>query len=133
VSTDKARDYAGLIRPDRPSTDAVHCSGTGAESREVNATTVLRFLAPLLVCCPNRLIPGTPAWAELPDADPAKLRACLAATLWWALDAEHRQAAEIEASHDIAGAADGAAIGRYIRAHERFYREKSYLKRTLGA
>jgi hypothetical protein len=66
-------------------------------------------LAPLLAPACNRLVPGPPAWTSLPDTDPAKLRACLAAALWWALDAEHRQAGEVEASHAVSAPATGEA------------------------
>ena len=53
--------------------------------------------------------PGSPAWTSLPDTDPTKLRACLAAALWWALDAEHRQAGEVEASHAVSAPVTGEA------------------------
>lgn len=135
MTKEKPRADDAELVTDRPRTDSAHCSAAGADprSREVNATTVLRFLAPLLARSPNRLIPGTPRWAELPDADPVKLRACLAAAVWWALDAEQRQAAEIEASHAIAAAADWRAIAHRIFTHERFYRDKPYLKREKPA
>jgi hypothetical protein len=96
-------------------------------SHEVDWYRVWCFVKPLLRSSPY---PGTPAWCELSDHDPAKWAAVLLAGCLWSLNESARQDAMTQAARDVSAAYDWAAIGRRICERERFYREKPYLRRT---
>ena len=98
-------------------------------SREVDWLAVALFVAPLIAQFDRLPTPGTPAWCQLSDHDPAKLAACLAYVRYWAYDAASRQDAKIQASQDISAAADWSAIGRRIHQHDTFYGERPWLTR----
>lgn len=82
------------------------------DSRQINYLSVYEFLAPQLA--DPDLIPGTPAWVQLDDADSAKWRAVLWAAVWWSLDQDTHQAAAAAASKAIAAAEDWPAVARHI-------------------
>ena len=98
-------------------------------SREVDWYAVSEFVRPLLRSCPW---PGTPAWCELSDHDPAKLAAVLWAGALWALNEDARQHAMAQASRDVSAAADWGAIGRRVCERETFYNEKPWLRKRLA-
>ncbi len=102
--------YRGEARPDVG-------AGTPA-SRQVSYLTVYELVSPILG--DPGLIPGTPAWCQLDEADPAKWQAVLWAAVWWSLAADTRQEALADASREISAAAAWSTIGRdrgraYIR------------------
>lgn len=84
------------------------------DSRQVTWLPVYELVAPLLG--EPGLVPGTPAWMHLDDANPAKWSALLWAAVWWALDQDARQEAAADASKVVARAADWPHIARCIRA-----------------
>lgn len=96
-------------------------------SREVSYVAVYELLSPMLT--PPSLVAGTPAWCELNDSDPAKWQAVLWAAVWWAVDQDARQEAQIEASHTISAAADWSAIAQRTRNG----RGAAYIKREGAA
>jgi len=80
------------------------------DSRQVSWLAVHELVAPLLG--EPGLIPGTPAWRQLDDADPAKWQAILWAAVWWVIAEDGRQSAMADASREISGAADWSRVGR---------------------
>ncbi|BBY33369.1 hypothetical protein BST33_09995 [Mycolicibacter minnesotensis] len=82
-------------------------------SRQVTYLTVYDLVAPLLG--EPGLVPGTPAWMHLDDANPAKWSALLWAAVWWALEQDTRQEAAADASKAIARIEDWPAVARCIR------------------
>lgn len=84
------------------------------DSRQVSYLPVYELLAPHLA--DPGLIPGTPAWVQLDDADDAKWRAVLWTAVWWALDQEVRQENLADASKAVAAAEPWPAIAQYIHS-----------------
>jgi hypothetical protein len=80
------------------------------ESRQVAWAPVHRLLAPLLGA--PGLAPGTPAWCDLDDTDPAKWRAVLWSAVWWSVAEDARQEALADASRAVSAAADWPGIAR---------------------
>lgn len=74
---------------------------------------------------------GTPAWCLLGDADPAKLAAIYDAAQHWALRVESAQEARAEASRDVSGSADWAAVARSARRHADAVRTGVYIPRAV--
>lgn len=58
------------------------------------------------------LAPGTPPWVDLDDHDPAKWRALLWSSVWWAVGEDALQTARADASRAISTAADWPRIAR---------------------
>ncbi|WP_158249081.1 DUF2742 domain-containing protein [Mycobacterium sp. ENV421] len=80
------------------------------DSRQITwYDNVFLFLEPWLG---DPVIPGTPAWAQLPDDHPDKWRAVLWACVWWCLDQDTHQDATAAASREISTAAAWSQIGR---------------------
>jgi len=100
-------------------------------SHEVDWLAVATFVAPLIERFARLPIPGSPAWCQLSDHNPAKLAACLLYVRYWAYDAACRQQAQVAASRDIAAAADWSGIAHRRLQRERFYAEKPWLKRLF--
>lgn len=98
-------------------------SGAGS-SREVQFYPVYKLLAPMLTC--PSLIPGTPAWCQLDDTDPAKWQAILWAAVWWAIAEECRQDALADAGEQISAAENWADVARQVQRR----REIDALRRT---
>lgn len=80
------------------------------DSRQVAYLPVYELLTPLLG--DPQLIPGTPAWCQLADADPIKWQAVLWAAVWWTVAEDARQAAMADASRSVAASADWSRVGR---------------------
>lgn len=90
-------------------------------SRQVDWWSVCEFVEPLLAQVGRWPVAGTPAWRQLDDTDPAKFAALLDAARHHALRVDTAQTALAEASHDVAGAADWAAIARDTRRRSGVY------------
>ena len=87
---------------------------TGAgSSREVNFYPVYRLLSPLLGDA--GLIPGTPAWCQLEDTDPAKWQAILWAAVWWAVGEEIRQDAIADAGEQVWAGEDWSRVASHVQ------------------
>jgi hypothetical protein len=99
-------------------------------NQQVSWWSVHEFVAPYRDAAAP--MAGTPAWCDLPDDDPRKWAALLDAARHWALRVETCQVAACEASRDVSAAYDWAGIGRYLRNHAEFYRQKPYLKRRAS-
>ena len=96
-----------------PIEDARSQPGAGTPSREVKFYPVYEMLSPMLA--DPRLIPGTPVWCQLDDADPAKWQAILWSAVWWAIAEECRQDAIAEAGEQIAAAEDWGDVARQVQ------------------
>lgn len=77
-------------------------------------TFVARLAANHGVIVDYTLIPGTPQWCGMADDDARKLLALLLGGVREALSHEARQDATVDASHEIASAADWSAVARRI-------------------
>lgn len=75
---------------------------------------------------------GTPAWAELDNADPRKLLSALAGTVYWAFDADARQAAMAAASREISAMEDWRAISQEIQSLQEFRTAHPWAKRAAS-
>ncbi|WP_234797769.1 DUF2742 domain-containing protein [Mycolicibacterium neoaurum] len=85
-------------------------------TRAVDWFPVHRLVAPILHTVESWPAAGTLPWQHLADTDPAKWAAVLDAARYGALHMQLRREALIEASHDVAAAADWPAIARALRA-----------------
>jgi Protein of unknown function (DUF2742) len=108
---------------------------SGTPYRHISAQStswwdVHQFVQPCLDQVGGWPLIGSPEWCLLPDDHPAKWAALLDAAQHWALRVETCQVAECEASHEVSAAADWGHIGRQIRAHNEFYAQKPWLRRT---
>lgn len=90
-------------------------------SRQVDCYPVYEFVLPLVARLGPLPWPGTPAWCELSDHDPAKLAAVLRAGVVWALNEDARQDAMVQASQAISAAADWTEFARQSRARRQVY------------
>lgn len=80
-------------------------------NRQVSWYEVYEYVQPYLPGREGLLIPGTPAWRQLPDG-PTKRRALLWPAVWWAVSTDADQSARAEAAAAISEAADWAALAR---------------------
>lgn len=83
-----------------------------SESQQVCWATVLEFVQRCGVDVGAALLAGTPAWNRLPDDDPDKLGAVLAAGVHHALRLDTNQATIADASREISRAATWSRLGR---------------------
>lgn len=99
-------------------------------SRQVSSSPVIEYAAALLadssgLVDAGRIIPGTPAWAALDDADPRKIHALIAGGVREALENERRAAALKQAAVDISTAADWRGLGRRMAARHGAYIQRA--------
>lgn len=87
---------------------------TSVVSRQVAWFEVYEFVAELLSETGSWPTAGTPSWAALPDDDPRKLAAVLAAGTHWALRVDCEQTVRAQASQDISTAAKWKAVAQQI-------------------
>lgn len=92
------------------------------------------FVGRLLAGRTTTIIAGTDEWNALPDNDPAKVLAVLTAGSRWCLEQaldqlDERRATAKQAAVDISEARDWAAVAKYIRDRDQFYREHPDLRR----
>ncbi len=74
-------------------------------------------------------VAGTPAWCALPDGDPRKVFALIAASEHHVLRMEAAQEARAEASKAISAAADWPAVAREIRHRDEARRRGARIER----
>ena len=79
-------------------------------SRQVSWWSVHEYVQPLLNQVGHWPIVGTPAWCDLDADDPVKLAALYDAAQHHALRIDTAQAAQAEASRDVAASADWSVI-----------------------
>jgi hypothetical protein len=102
-------------------------------SRQVSWWDVHEHVTPLLREVGSWPAAGTPAWCALDADDPVKLAALLDAAQHWALRVETCQEAEIQASHDISGAADWSAIAAQHRNRAGAIASGAYIRKAAVA
>lgn len=93
-------------------------AGTPPSSQQIAWFECHQFLQALLEHANVGPLPaaGTPAWCELPDADPRKLIALAEAGVHHALRLDAEQTAKAQASRDISASANWRSIGTQIHA-----------------
>lgn len=101
-------------------------------SQQVSWWSVHEHVAPMLEQVGSWPMVGTPAWCDLDDGDPVKIAALLDAAQHWALRLETCQQARCDASREIAGAVDWAALARELDARTDFYAARPWLKRVAS-
>jgi Protein of unknown function (DUF2742) len=99
-------------------------------SRQVSWLTVHEYIQHVLAEAGSWPMVGTPAWCLLADDDPVKIAAVYDAAQHWALRVETSQESLAQASRDVSAAADWDGIAQNIRAHNEFYAEKPWLRRS---
>lgn len=82
------------------------------QSRQVNWWSVHEFVLPTLIRVQSWPMAGTPTWADLDDNDPVKLAAIFDAARHHALRVDTAQAAMVDASKQVAAAADWSTYSR---------------------
>ncbi len=100
-----------------------------SDSTEVSFSAALEWAAPHLRRHHDLPVFGSPAWVAEPDQH-RKAAAAVNAALMWALRAENRQGARIDASHEISEAVDWATEAQHLG----YRNSASHIKRqTKGA
>lgn len=95
------------LAPDQP-------AGESVDSRQISWWPVYELVAGHLGDRPA-VLPGTPAWQQLPDDHPDKWRAVLWAAIFWTLDQDTQQEHRAAASRAVASSTDWTTVAKQIR------------------
>lgn len=98
-------------------------------TREVDLYSVHLLVAPILATVESWPVAGTLTWQRLADVDPAKWAAVLDMARYGALHLQLRQEHLADAGHEIACAADWAALAQRIQNG----RGAAYIERKKSA
>jgi hypothetical protein len=73
--------------------------------------------------------PGTPAWCAMPDDDPRKLLALAQFGVYFAMEIDTRQAAEVAASHEISAGENWSSVAAANLKRHNAIRSGAYIPR----